>query len=357
MIDGYTVVDAIVHAHNFSAANCRNRYATLMAEDTWRIAHHTSPPGYRLARQGYVRDWSIEEVANVAFVESDADIAVHHVLPIRAFHDGGCSLAKTVEAKERWPDRFVVYAGVDPMEGSRAIDDLEEQVALLAPVGVKLYPNSWVGDRINGWYMDDPEIAYPVFERARQLGLGVVAVHKALPVGPVRRAHYGVGDVEGAAMDFPDLQFEIVHGGMAFVDDTASTLARFPNVWVNLETTTTLLTSRPVQFERALAELLAPGRAIDRVCWGSGSIGRHPQPPLEAFVRDFQFSDEIRAQYGVAALTPESKQKILASNYARLTGIDVESRVSRVADDEFARARRVGLAPPFSTTRSAACVE
>ncbi len=44
----------------------------------------------------------------MSFVESYADLAAYHVVPIRAFHDGICSPEKALEAKTRWPDREVL---------------------------------------------------------------------------------------------------------------------------------------------------------------------------------------------------------------------------------------------------------
>ena len=79
------------------------------------------------------------------------------------------------------PDRFIVCAGVDPLKGQAAIEELERQVEELDPVGLKLYPNSWGADGVSGWHMDVPEVAFPLFDKARQLGLGVVAIHKAVP--------------------------------------------------------------------------------------------------------------------------------------------------------------------------------
>lgn len=40
-------------------------------------------------------------------------------------------------------------------------------------------------------------------------------------------------DIGGAADAFPELNFEIVHGGMAFLDETGMQLSLFPNVYVN----------------------------------------------------------------------------------------------------------------------------
>src|SRR3546814_16488166 len=100
-------------------------------------------PDYVASRDRYIRVWSIEDIANMVFLESDTDLAVYHVLPLNAYHDGMCSLDKAVEANRRWPDRIINYCGVDPLQGSAALDELERQVELLHPVGLTLYPNSW----------------------------------------------------------------------------------------------------------------------------------------------------------------------------------------------------------------------
>ena len=63
--------------------------------------------------------------------------------------------------------------------------------------------------------------------------------------------HYRMDDIDAAADAFPGLAFEVVHGGMAFVEETARQLARYPNVYVNLEVTASLSMSAPAQFTQA----------------------------------------------------------------------------------------------------------
>jgi uncharacterized protein len=224
MIDGIPVIDAVIHAYNLDPSNYAGAYADIISELVYGSVVANAAKGMVPAKQEYLRDWSIEETASMVFVESDADLAVHHVLPIYAFRDGLCSLGKTLEARQKWPGRILTYCGVDPLMGSRAMEEMERQVELLDPVGLKLYPNSWVGDEVRGWKMDDPEVAYPFFARAQELGLKVVAVHKALPLGPVPMEHYRVDDIDRAAAAFPGLNFEIVHGGMAFLEEAAQGL-------------------------------------------------------------------------------------------------------------------------------------
>ena len=50
--------------------------------------------------------------------------------------------------------------------------------------------------------MDDPKLAYPLFERAQKLGIRTVAIHKAIPNGPVPINPYKVDDVDGAPFIF-----------------------------------------------------------------------------------------------------------------------------------------------------------
>jgi len=77
-------------------------------------------------------------------------------------------------------------------------------------------------------------------------------------------------DIDRAAIAFPDLNFEIVHGGSAFVEETAWQLARFHNVWVNLEITSAMLVHAPGQFHDAMFNLMRVGQehALRRIMWG-----------------------------------------------------------------------------------------
>ncbi len=352
MINGMPVLDAVIHAYNMDPSNYANRFAKPLCDLVFGSMSAISKPGYAPTAKQTYRDWSIEENVDQVFVESDTDLAVYHVLPIFSFRDGMCNLDKAVEAQQRWPNRVLTYCGVDPMAGEAALDEMERQVELLRPVGLKLYPNSWLGNEIHGWKMDDPEIAFPLFERARKLGIKVVAIHKAVPLGPVPMEHYRVDDIDRACTAFPELNFEIVHGGMAFLEETAWQLARFPNAYVNLEITTALAATRPAAFLHAIAALVAPGgiAALGKLLWGTGAVGFHPQPLLEAFA-GFNFPEAMIAGNGLPAITDDVRRDILFNNYARMTGLDLSQRLRSTQDDEFARRRLNGPLPPFSTAR------
>jgi predicted TIM-barrel fold metal-dependent hydrolase len=355
MLDGALVIDAVAHSYDFrDTNNASGRYSQAVTDLIFGAHTALSPAGYRVPREQFIRDWNVEETANLLFVESDYDLACHHVLQLSAYRDGGSGLEKAKEAKQRWPDRFIVYAGVDPLRPD-ALESLEQQVEELDPVGLKLYPSSWSGEQVRGWLMDDPEVAFPLFARAQELGLRVVAIHKAVPLGPVPMKHYRMDDIDAAADAFPELAFEVVHGGMAFVEETAWQLARYPNVYVNLEVTASLAVSAPAQFTQVLAGMIGPSGpgAIDRLLWGTGCSVWHPQPPLEWFWNSFAFPQEMQEGFGLPQIDSAAKRKIIGENYARLIGLDVEDAKARIADDEFARRRAEGRPDPYASTRSA----
>jgi predicted TIM-barrel fold metal-dependent hydrolase len=353
MLDNHPVIDAVVHPFNFAPSNYANSFGEMFAKMVAGGAAVSAPPAYCLPASAYVRDWSPEEVARVVFLESHTDLAVYHVLPLNAFKDGSCSVEKGLELRRKFPGRFFFYIGVDPLDAG-CLDELDRQYELFEGdvVGVKLYPNSWVTGDIRGWHMNDPRVAYPVFEKAQQLGVNSVAIHKALPLGPAEIVHYRVDDIDRASMDFPDLNFEIVHGGSAFVEETAFQLRRFPNVYVNLESTTILASMRPAVWQRVMAAFINSPLAAQKVLWASGCFVAHPQPALEAF-RRFRFGEEFMAEEGVRQITDEDKANILGGNFARLHGIDLAARLEAVSDDAIARERASmnALGAPYAAQR------
>ena len=351
MIDDAFVIDAIKHSHNLHPSNYAfAKHAKPIAEAVAQGLFSTSPLGTQVPQNSYQRDWRIEDTAHTTFLESDVDMAVHQVLPIAAFKDGLDSLEKNVEAQRRWPDRFILYAGVDPMQGQKAMEELERQVEVLRPVGLKLYPHTWVSGEPQGWFMDDPEIAYPFFERSQKLGLKIVAIHKAVPMGPVPLQYYHVEDVDRAALAFPEMVFEIIHSGVAFLEETAWLLARFHNVYGNLETTSTFLVKRPMAFTQAMAGLLAQGGAqvLDKLLWATGSM--HPQASLEKFWHEWDFPPDMVEGLGLPSMTKDLKKKVLGENYARILGLDIPAMKAKLEQDEFGVAKaQTGKASPYSS--------
>jgi len=237
---------------------------------------------------------------------------------------------------------------------------LEEQTAALKdigvePYGLKLYPTSWRGEVVDSWRMDDPKIAFPLFERAAELGISTIGVHKAIPLGPAPTgASFHPGDVEGAAEHFPELNFEIVHGGSAFCEETAWLLGRYPNIYINMESLNIILANQPKTFARIVLGLMHVGGdpVLDRMFWATGTMQYHPRPCLEAF-ENFEFPEEIIDDYGlfgrISQITAEGRAKILGKNVAAYRGWDIEALKQGISGDEFS-GHDVPVAPYSTTT-------
>jgi hypothetical protein len=169
-------------------------------------------PGYQMTLAELTSGWTAEELAQIFFEESDVDIVVYHEVYIAgAFRDGASPWRIGEELKRAYPDRVMLYCFVDPLEGPEQLDLMEERAATGLVDGFKFYPANGVYDAESGQprtiFYDDPERAYPYFEKARALGVKHVAIHKAFPVGPGRMDKDRVEDVSTAAVSFPDLTF------------------------------------------------------------------------------------------------------------------------------------------------------
>ncbi len=357
MIDGLFVIDAVTHAYNHLPENWEDPVlGQAMVDLAYALAADPPDAQYAMDRENYLRDWTITDTANLLFRESDTDVAVFHPLAIASFKDGYSSLAKAAEAIDRYPQRFIgAYACVDPLKGSEAIRSLEAQVDMFKPLGLKLYPTSWDGTKPVSWSMDDPKLIYPLYERAAKLGLKHVAVHKAVPIGPFAVGDaYNPSDIENAANDFPDLTFEIVHGGLAFLEETAWLLGRFGNIYINMEIQNIIVERRPRAFAQILLGLCKVGGTgvLDRLFWGSGGTLHHPQPGLEAFAK-FQFPEDMLDSSGLfmpmKQISRANKENMLSGTFARLHGIDIDACKRGIAGDEFAREAGSVLPQPYST--------
>lgn len=359
--DDIFIIDAVAHPYNFAAANygedrLSHASSEATAELAWALVAAPPTPEYALPRSAYMSDWSVDDTAAMLFGESQTDVAVCHHLPIYAFKDGLVSIEKTAEARERYPNRFVgAYAGVDPLQGKQALASLDHQAGLFRPDGVKMYPTSWNGETVKNFRMDDPEVTFPILEKASEMGIKVAAIHKAVPIGPVPVTDcYGAKDVEGAATAFPDMNFEVVHGGLSFVEDTAWLMSRYQNVYINLEILNIVLLRRPRTFAKILIDLLSVGGApvLKRLMWGTGTILHHPRPTIEAFL-DFQFPEDLLDGAGmlgpIEQLTMADKADILGGNYARMHGWDIETLKANIGTDQFTRAPGQAIPAPYTT--------
>jgi uncharacterized protein len=353
MVNGMLVVDAVVHAANPTRENVAppiEPMAEPLLEAVYGLHTQLSPETHRLPADEFLRDWSAEDLAKVLFLESDVDLCDHHSLPLDDFWvDGLVRQEKGIDLKRLAPQRVCLHAAINPLEGERALEQVERALREDGAHGIKVYPARFVDGQTIPVRLDDPEYGIPVIEKAMECGARCIAVHKYFPVGPTRLNAYNVDDVEIAGM-FPEMNFEVLHPGFAFIDETSWLLSRYPNVYVNLEWTISFLFSAPRRFAEILGTLLSSGTE-DRILWAAGAILVHPQAVLEAFL-DFEMPEDLVEGYGFPPVTDETKRKLLGENYCRLHGLDYEATQANVADDDWARDRAAaGSQEPWATVR------
>lgn len=347
------IVDAVSHAYDNSESNTIGKHGRAWNEGTYGNHKLYQPEEYHMSTEQFFKKHGAEELAKILFAESDVDFTIHHSLPIvDFFKDGMVATEESVKLRNQNPDRVAIYEAVNPLEDD-ALDQVEHAVNDLEADGIKIYPARYKDGETLKLALDEEDSARPVVEKAAELGCNTVAVHKAMPGGPTANEPYKIDDVDEIASSFPDLNFEVVHAGLSFLEETVLMLAKHDNVYANLEVTANLLLTQPRQFAKVLGEMLH-WVGPDRLIFASGTVLFHPQPVIEAFW-DFEFPADMRSGYDYPELTDEIKAKILGENALELLGRDPDEVRDAIEGDDWEKRRveRGGLADPWSSVTPA----
>jgi hypothetical protein len=329
------VIDATVHAFNFLPSNYQ--YEWLPELTRWlyngatRVFAPPDDPKWLVSYEQFIGafDYYPALLPETLFGESPIDVAVYHGVPLEGvYRDGSSPLWVAERVREQYPGRLFLYGPLYPWRED-AFDELERLVEEVRVIGLKFYPLDCIDGELKPTRMDD-ERTFRVVERARALGLKMMAIHKAVPLGPLPADPYqNVSDCAPIISAFPDLTFEIVHGGIAYLRETVDLIERYPNVAINLEGTASFTLQMQAQFAEVMHAFLSAG-AARRMFFSSAAMGGHPRPVVEQF-----WNFEMPA--GLQPLTEENKRDILGRNYARYLGWDLTQLAAAHADDKFAR--------------------
>ncbi|HKZ79856.1 MAG TPA: amidohydrolase family protein [Pyrinomonadaceae bacterium] len=294
---------------------------------------------------GSVKDLTKARFLDLVLRQSETSVALLNCLALKDFYGGKHMLTpeEAVEVRSMLPDRVVVLGSVDPADGKAALEDLERQVKDFKITGIKLYP----GDYDNhGWHADDEKIAYPLWEKCRQLGVRYIAIHKGLPFSIFNAKYCHPEDVDQALDDFPDLNFVLYHSAYPYLDELTMMAFRLTgrksNLYVDLGGLFAIMMKAPYELGHTMGKLLKY-LGPDHIIWGTDSpITGSPQPYID-FFRSYQIPEELCERYGYPQITAEDKRKIMGENLARLLGINIEERMKRVANDIISRSREEGV--------------
>ena len=310
--------------------------------------------------RSYLQCLGPEEFIKDVFLDSDTDMMVLSFVPSRA--DAEPLTIEEADATRRIVDemegshRLLLHGRVNPNQAG----DIESMDELAERWGVSAWKTytQWGPDG-RGFYLSDEETGIPFIERARDLGVKVICIHKGIPFGEQSYEHSQCRDIGVVAQAFPDVAFIVYHSG--FVPgrpegpyeargevDGIDTLVRSlidngvepnSNVYAELGSTWRFLMRDPEQAAHGLGKLLRYC-GEDNVLWGTDSIWYgSPQDQIQAF-RSFQIDESLQAAHGYPAMTPALRAKVFGLNATRPYGIDAAEVRLRAGNDPLEQRRR-----------------
>jgi uncharacterized protein len=317
------VFDCVCHIFNFDKKNAIGPPGELFDEHLYAFHQLLTREGEPiLSREEFLREWSVDEIYDMIIEGSDTDMIVAQPLPLTdLFHDGLSAWEKCAEMAAKHPDKAVFWGSVNPLEGKKALDLMTRQVEDHGAKGFKFYNVRYDYGQPFPWRMDDPRVAFPVFEHAQKLGVNLIGVHKGVPLGPQPVEHTRTFDMDGAAANFPDINFVIFHVGLPWLDEVLWQIVRYPNLYASIAATVNFIARQPRVFAEMLGKMMW-WCGEDKIIYGGESPIWHPQWALEEFW-NFELPRDIVEERGYPQLTDQAKRKILGGNLARLHGMEV----------------------------------
>lgn len=208
--------------------------------------------------------------------------------------------ASVIEFVNKYPNKFIGFAGVDPHKGMAAIAELKDAVGNHGLKGAAIDPY------LAQLYVNDAKY-YPVYAKCCELDIPIV-----ITTGPATLIPKAVIDhvsprfIDFVARDFPELKIIVSHGGYPWVNEMIIVAQRNSNVYIEL--------SEYEFFPLSEVYIQAVNTIIsDKVLFASA----HP------FV---DFKDALN-NYASLALKDEVREKVMFKNAARILGItDNEDR-------------------------------
>ncbi len=123
------VFDCVCHVFNFDLNNAYGKAGQMFINHLYAFHQVLTPPGERmLGPEEFLREWNIDEIAQMVFEESGTDMIVAQPLPLTdLFYDGLSQWEKCAAMAQKFPDRVVFWGSVNPLEGKKALDLMERR--------------------------------------------------------------------------------------------------------------------------------------------------------------------------------------------------------------------------------------
>jgi predicted TIM-barrel fold metal-dependent hydrolase len=220
--------------------------------------------------------------------------------------DATTALGKSVYTNEQiaelcgLSDRLIGFASVDPHQADAPVK-LEAAIKQLKLRGLKLDPAMQQ-------FRPNDRIAYPVYEKAQELGIPVL-FHAGMSWAPGSRLEYGQPLLfEAVAADFPKLNIVLAHLAWPWVTEAVALALKYPNLHLD---TSALYFDNPRDFLRHAMSHVIPQSVYEcslryQILFGSN----YPRVEIK------NMANAVRA----LGFSPDFQKMIFGGNAVRLLG-------------------------------------
>jgi hypothetical protein len=297
---GIEVVDA--HAHFFTAG-------TLKA---WSLRGRNRESFEKRTR-------SRTDMTSIDLPDESTDVAQQWVdemdrygITAMGFMVGAEAYDEFLEAKARFPGRFMGYANINPGDPEAA--ENVDKAAKDGLQGIKLYPSSW------------PELhtydaaCYPVYEAALKHKLPVF-LHFGITIGGQADLRHGNPlDIQVPSRDFPDLNFIIVHFGAGFFRELLLLQYQADNVYMDSSGSNSWMKYLPYDLDlRKIFEKAITTGGAKKVIYGTDSSFFPRGYRINILERQYEAVRSL-SEGPDAIVTVEDIDAIFRGNILRLNG-------------------------------------
>ena len=307
----------------------------------------------------YLNCLNSDEFIKDVFLDSDTDMMVLSFVPSRSDAEpltiSAADAVRQIVDSMQGSHRLLLHGRVNPNQPG----DVERMDELAQRWNVSAWKTytQWGPDG-NGYFLTD-DVGLRFIEKARQLGIKVVCVHKGIPFGKRSYEHSQCSDIGTVARIFPDVSFIVYHSGFVPGNDEQAygensdrdgvdTLIRSlrdngiapnSNVYAELGSTWRFAMRDPDNAAHLMGKLLKYV-GENNVLWGTDSIWYgSPQDQIQAF-RTFQISPQFRERFGYPEITPDIRAKVFGLNATKPYDISVE-QVRKYAQADHVAQQRV----------------
>ncbi|MEM2849305.1 MAG: amidohydrolase family protein [Candidatus Bathyarchaeia archaeon] len=177
---------------------------------------------------------------------------------------------------EKSGEMFIGFAGLNPIKGDEAIDELEKAHSE-GFKGVKLYPP------LQGFKPRDRKL-YAFYERAQQLNMPLLFHTGVSWIRRVELAYCHPFEVEDVAVTFPNLKVVLAHMGFPWIWEAAIIAVKYENVYLDLSGVFTGTPKEHIShvFTKTLTPSFVSRFLADKIVFGSDWPRMEPFKMVEA---------------------------------------------------------------------------